>query len=386
LRCQIPQANAGDLVWCANLNAYFTHAISSSPQNGWIVGIQPVQDNGWNAATLNWSNAPIVDMANDTTMDPANAGAGASILYDSTQPSRYWARWPLSWLVVLANAVTSPPPICLALASPTETTDLNQNTPSWVYFSHSVSGNLSGPDPVLLYAVGGQAPFPLQILWPVRYSDGQQPWTETPEAYLAGQPVTCKVTVYPPATVDLRVTLSSSNASVAPVPATLVIPNGSAFATFTIEGTPDTQNTAVTINAICPQIGVGGIGQSAPAASLVDLAPLQILWPGMQAGAQQQGQCQPQPITGGQSITGTIVLAQAAATDTVVTFTSSSANVPTATATVTAGSTTAAFTITTTAVTEEIPVTITPSCAQLPLTDANGFNPTVMTFDLSPAS
>ncbi len=140
------------------------------------------------------------------------------------------------------------------------------------------------------------------------------------------------------------VSLTSSNATAAQVPATVTVAPGATTATFTVTTGPVTTDTSVTISAIYSGVTkTATLTVTAPAAALsaVSLSPTSVL--------------------GGVSSTGTVTLsAQAPAGGAVVSLTSSNAaaaQVPAA-VTVAPGATTATFTVTTGPVTTDTSVTI----------------------------
>jgi hypothetical protein len=155
------------------------------------------------------------------------------------------------------------------------------------------------------------------------------------------------VTLATTAASDTLVGLTSGNQTVATVPASVVVPAGSASATFAISTAGVTTSTIVTIGATA-----GGVTRNAdltvlPAANTaVSLSSLTV---------------SPTAVQGGASVTGTATLtAPAPAGGALVTL--SSANTAVATLptgiTVPAGSTSATFTITTIAASASTPVTI----------------------------
>ena len=167
--------------------------------------------------------------------------------------------------------------------------------------------------------------------------------TITPATVVGGNSSTGTVTLNGPApTGGSVVSLSSSNISVANVPATVTVLSGNTSATFTIATTPVSTSTSVTISAL-----YGGVNRS---------STLTVNRPALMSISSS-----PATIVGGNTSTGTVTLSGPAPGGGVVVSLSSSntsvARVP-ANATVPAGNTSANFTITTSAVTSSRSVTI----------------------------
>jgi FG-GAP-like repeat/FG-GAP repeat len=145
------------------------------------------------------------------------------------------------------------------------------------------------------------------------------------------------------------VTLSSSNTSAAPVPASVTVPAGAFSATFTVNTASVTASTPVTISG-----AYGGATRSATLTVSPPAAPASL----------SAVSVNPASVTGGTSSQGTVTLTSAAPTGGLVVSLSSSntaaATVP-ASVSVAQGTTSATFAIPTSAVTTSTPVTITAS-------------------------
>jgi hypothetical protein len=147
------------------------------------------------------------------------------------------------------------------------------------------------------------------------------------------------------------VTLSSSNTSVAIVPASVTVPAGSFSATFSVSTASVTVSTSLTIS--------GAYGGTARSATLTVTPPP----PPPPPAALSAVAVNPTSVTGGTSSQGTVTLTSAAPAGGFAVSLSSAnaaATVP-AGVTVAHGTTSATFAITTSAVTESTPVTITAS-------------------------
>jgi len=169
-----------------------------------------------------------------------------------------------------------------------------------------------------------------------------------PNPVVGGLTVTGTVTLSNPApTGGATVTLTSTDATVAPVPATVVVPAGQTSATFTVT-TAVTAGTTVTITA--------SYQGSSLQSGLVVLPSPTVIIPALLKLA-------PASVNGGDSSQATVVLSGPAPKGGLVVALSSSdpaAQVP-ASITVPAGATSATFTVTTKAVTQQVVATLTAS-------------------------
>ena len=170
-----------------------------------------------------------------------------------------------------------------------------------------------------------------------------------PTSVASGSSATGTVTLSGAAPDGAIVSLSSSNPSIASVPATVIVPSGANTANFQISTVYVTSTTSLTISA-----SLGGVTRNA---SLTVLQP-QVTVSSVTAS--------PATIGGGNSTTGTVVLTGSAPTGGVVVALSSNspsvASVP-ANVTVPAGATSATFPITTHALNSPTSVTISASYA-----------------------
>ena len=167
---------------------------------------------------------------------------------------------------------------------------------------------------------------------------------------VGGKPVTVTVTLNNPATSDVTVTLSSTDAAVAPVPASVTILKGQ-----TTNNTGGTFTTGVTTTGTTVTITATYQGSSLGAPLVVNPAPVTIVPTTLAFN--------PASVNGGSSSQATVTLNGPAPTGGLVVTLSSSdpaAQVP-ASVTVPAGSTSATFTITTSAVLQQVAATITAS-------------------------
>ena len=172
--------------------------------------------------------------------------------------------------------------------------------------------------------------------------------TLTPNPVVGGLSVTGTVTLANPApTAGATVTLTSSDAVVAPVPASFVIAAGQTTGTFTINTTA-TPGTTVKITA-------SYLGSSLDAKLVVNPAPIAIVPASLSFV--------PPSVPGGATSQATVTLTGPAPTGGFVVALSSSdpaAQVP-ASVSIPAGSTSATFTVTTIAVIQQVPAVITAS-------------------------
>lgn len=160
----------------------------------------------------------------------------------------------------------------------------------------------------------------------------------------SGSSVTGTVTLNAPAHNGAIVALSSSNAAVASVPATVAVAPGANSATFTVNTTYVTTTTAVTVSA-----SLGGVTTN---------AALSVLAPTVTVSSVAVS---PLTVGGGNPATGTVTLTGAAPTGgAVVALSSSNASVASVPASVTvpAGATSANFTVTTQSVSSASQITV----------------------------
>ena len=179
----------------------------------------------------------------------------------------------------------------------------------------------------------------------------------SPATVQGGVSATGTVTLSGPApTGGAFVSLTSSNAAAAQVPASIEVAAGATSATFAVTTSPVAANISVTITATRN--------------SIARTATLTVTAPGAVLNAVSVS---PATVQGGGASTGTVTLSgPAPAGGTVVSLTSSNtaaAQVP-ASVTVTAGATTATFTVTTSPVGANTPVTITAACSSVTRTAA----------------
>jgi hypothetical protein len=171
----------------------------------------------------------------------------------------------------------------------------------------------------------------------------------TPTTVVGGTRATGTVTLTKPApSGGAMVTLSSSNAAVATVPASVTVPAGSISSTFTVNTFAVASNTSATITAT---LGVGRTATLSINAVAVTLSSISRT---------------PASLVGGASSTGTVTLTGAApSSGAVVSLQSNNtsvAQVP-GSVTIAAGTTSGTFTITTTPVSANTSVTITATYA-----------------------
>jgi hypothetical protein len=167
--------------------------------------------------------------------------------------------------------------------------------------------------------------------------------TVSPTSVRGGSSSTGTVTLNGPSPANgALVTLSTSNSSVAPVPASVTVASGATTATFLISTTPVGSNTSVTISGVYGSITRNAIlTVTAATLSSVALSPTSVL--------------------GGSSSKGTVTLnGPAPAAGALVTLSSTNTGVATVPNSVTIGSgaTTATFNVTTAAVAAKTSVTI----------------------------
>ncbi|GFE60844.1 LamG-like jellyroll fold domain-containing protein, partial [Geobacter sp. AOG2] len=165
-----------------------------------------------------------------------------------------------------------------------------------------------------------------------------------PGSLVGGNSSVATVTLSAPAPSEgAVVTLTSSNASVAMVPESVMVPAGSTSTTFTISTTSVTTAVTVSVSAVFEGVTKSGSLTVNPAVNLSALT------------------LSPTSLTGGGSSQGTVTLTAAAPSGGAVVSLgadSSAASVP-ASVTVASGTTTATFTISTTPVASATSVTIT---------------------------
>ena len=194
--------------------------------------------------------------------------------------------------------------------------------------------------------------------------------TLSPATVTGGTPVTGTLQMDSPARAGgLNVTITSNSTSVT-VPGTVAIPAGQTSQTFTVQTSPVSTNTAVSVTA--------DFGTVSSTAALTLLAPVP-------AGLTLS----PISVTGGTALTGTLTLTGAApSAGSVVSLTSSSASasVP-ATVTVPSGAASANFIVTTAAVAKVALATITAANLGTPATAQLTINPAAfVNFTLNPSS
>lgn len=189
------------------------------------------------------------------------------------------------------------------------------------------------------------------------------------------------IRVAAPATSDTLIFLSSSNPSVASVPTTAQVPQGSLTAGFGVFTTPVSAPTTVTI--------------SATGAGVTKTATLTINPSGTVTVSISGLTLNPESVSGSSSSTGMVTLSGAAPSGgAVVTLTSSNGSVASAPASVTvaAGATSAAFAVNTSTVAATTNVTISGSfggatqSATLTVTPAGSVGSTLSALTLSPTS
>jgi hypothetical protein len=169
------------------------------------------------------------------------------------------------------------------------------------------------------------------------------------------------------------VTLSSSNTSVATVPASITVPAGAFSATFTVSTASVTASTSLTISG-----AFGGIGRSATLTVTPPPAP-------PPPASLSAVAVNPASVTGGASSQGTVTLTSPAPAGGFAVSLSSgnaAATVP-AGVSVAQGATSATFAIATSAVTASTPVTITASAGGVTRTATLTVNPQPQTATLT---
>ena len=191
--------------------------------------------------------------------------------------------------------------------------------------------------------------------------------TLNPTSVNGGNPSTGKVILSGPAPGGgTVVSLSSSNTSVATVPASVTVAAGTAIATFQITTTVVANSTPVTISA-----SQAGISQQQTATLTVTPVPL----PGPTLTSLTLN---PSSVIGGSPSTGTVTLSAPAPNGgAVVSLSSSNPAVATLppNATIPAGATSATFTVSTRVVTTSTPITVSASYAGVTHTDSLAVTP-----------
>src|SRR3990172_9512937 len=201
-----------------------------------------------------------------------------------------------------------------------------------------------------------------------------------PSSVLGGSGSTGTVTLSGPApNGGVVVTLSSSNPSVATVPATVTVPGGNTSATFPVTTTAVPSSTAVDISAV-----YGGGAQSSPLTMDPPAYPPPVALVSLSLS--------PSSVVGGSGSTGTVTLSGPAPSGGVV-VTLSSGNPSVATVpgnvTVASGSTSATFAVTTSVVTASTSVTVSASYAGVTQSSPLTVNPppvALVSLSLSPSS
>jgi len=172
--------------------------------------------------------------------------------------------------------------------------------------------------------------------------------TVSPSTVVGGTSATATATLSTAAPAGgATVTLGSSTATVAGVPASVTVPAGATSASFTITTTPVTATAAVTISGTFAGASRSAVLTVTPVPAAPSLSSVTVT---------------PASVVGGTGATGTVTLTAAAPTAGAIVALSSSnvtvASVP-ASVTVAAGALSASFAIGTTSVTASTPVTIT---------------------------
>jgi hypothetical protein len=194
--------------------------------------------------------------------------------------------------------------------------------------------------------------------------------TLNPVRVIGGTTSTGTVTLADPAPAGGAVlTLSSSNTSVATVPASITVPAGSTSASFTVTTSAVGSSTSVTVTATLASLTTTAILTVDPALSALSVSPASVV--------------------GGDPSTGSVTLAAAApAGGAVVSLSSSDTSVATVPASVTvpAGSTSASFTVTTSGVGSSTSVTLTATLASITKTAILTVIPALSALSVSPGS
>jgi len=213
IKFPLPSMAVGQNMWVANVHAYYTRSFANGSTT---VGCQVVTD-PWTAATLKWSNQPV--------LAPGAATKTETVTYTGTASER-WCHWTITDKI--CGEWFGDGTVSFALAA------TNETTAGWAYFAKS--GYNPALAPVMLFAYGA----------PLLEMD----LTLTPSTVGGGGSSTGRVTLNGKApTGGIVVTLSDDSAS-ATTPSTVTIPAGAGGANFTVTTTAVTQTTAVTVSAV----------------------------------------------------------------------------------------------------------------------------------------
>ena len=231
VKFQLSALPSGQDLWTGSVNAWYTQ---SAATGNTTVGCQKVTST-WDATTIKWTTAPTIQNAVDQI----------TLNYDGTTGSSKWGHWNMAGDISAAlfgNGLVS-----FALFSTSETTN------AWAYFGKKEWQNAPNGSyraamprpPQIVYCYGG-------LLWAIDL------YVE-PNSILKNSTATGSVFLSAPAPMGgAQVTLSSSNPSVASVPASVTIPAGQVSANFTVTTGFVYQNTTVAITGT-----YGGLSQTA---------------------------------------------------------------------------------------------------------------------------
>jgi hypothetical protein len=214
----IPQ---GQGVWTVSANAYHTRSFTNGTTT---VGCQLVSSN-WDSSRLRWTSAP--------ALNPAAAGNGVAVSYDSMSPNPQWVHWTLPVCHELSDGGL----VSVGLAA------VNEAAGGWAYFAKKeYSAALA---PTLLYAYGASlSPIsltlnPASVYGGASLNPIQFPSTSTGTVCING---------LAPAGGTV-VQLTTSHPLVTLMPSSVTVPAGEGDASFQITTLPVLANTNVTISA-----------------------------------------------------------------------------------------------------------------------------------------